>query len=149
MKRIGIRLNRLSPLSGLKSLGIFVMGIWVIVLVGAAGSLIYQKFDGPTVQSVTAANLSLEDQNLDLNQQLEGSRSEIASLQSQLSISSDEATSLRNLLSRSSDELNTVLGRVEAIEKEGERLMKLANRLITVVPLELPPYDVKPTKQRP
>jgi hypothetical protein len=114
------------------------MGIWVIALVAAVASLMYQKFDGPTIQSVTAANLSLEHQNVDLNGQLSGSQSEVASLQSQL-------VSLQHLLSRSSAELNATRSRAGTAEKEGGRFKRMVERFVTVVPLELPPYDVKLT----
>ena len=129
MTAMSIRLNRLSPGNWLKRLGLFIVGFWVIVLVAAVASLIYQKFDGPTIQSVTAANLSLEDQNLSLNSQLSSSQSNVSSLQSQLSISSAK--------------LDAVVGRIEAVEKEGERIMKVVERFVTVVPLELPPNDLK------
>ena len=125
------------------------MGLWVIVLVAAVGSLIYQKFDSPTIQSVTAANLSLEGKALVLNNQLNSSRSEIDSLRSQLSNFFDEKTSLLNLLSRSSGELNYVLSRIESVEKEGERLMKIVDRFVTVVPLKLPPHDLRLTPAGP
>ena len=52
-------------------------------------------------------------------------------------------------LSDTSGELNFVLSRFRALEKEDEQLMKNVERFITVVPLELPPHDVRLSPEGP
>ena len=132
--------NRLIPRGWLKRLGVVVVGLWVIFLVAAIASVIYQKFDGPTVQSVTASNLTLEGQNLELSRQN-------TSLQSQVSDFSAQIEKLQSKISRNSAELNYVLDRVGSLTQQRKDAVDLLNRFVEVVPLELPPHDLIITKK--
>ena len=150
--------NRLIPRGWLKRLGVFFVALWVIFLVAAIASLIYQKFDGPTVQSVTAANLSLEGQNSNLSRQntslqtqLSDSSAKVETLQSrlqfQVSNSSAQIEKLQSRLSRAFNELNYVLDRVGSLTQQRKDAVDLLNRFVEVVPLELPPHDLIITKK--
>ena len=130
-----IQPNRFIPRNWFKRFGLFLVALWLIVLVAAVASLIYQRFDGPTIQSVTAANMSLENQNLNLNVKS-------ASLQARLSSLSTEIASLQSQLLATSVDLDSARSRLATTTKQHAEIWEVLSQFVTVVPLELYPGDL-------
>ena len=134
MPILNLRINRFIPANWLKRLGLAVAAIWVFVLVAAVGSMIFQKIDGPTIQSVTAANVSLEDQMLDMRNsfidRLNASQNQINSLRSELDSKANELDSKNNAI----DTLHT---RVALAGHNRERLKQEIEMFLTFEPADV------------
>lgn len=85
----------------LKEMGLFLVGIWLIVLVAGIAASLYREIDGPTIRRLAAKNLDLNSihttlteelrlanaANLEVNAELTHAKERITSLDTRLRIS--------------------------------------------------------------